>query len=1427
MFKKSKLLFSCMLICVYSNASQNEPSPLDLVSELSNINSAKSMSMASAFGESISYNTGRLTFSNVDVSIPGIHALPVRISRTYIGDEFYNETEFGDWKLDIPYISTSSTYEFRKKMEVGISKKIVIGPAIIGSSWAGDTPCSGDAIPESVSDYYAPGDIVPDSGGRSFSAQDYFSGMTLHIPDQVHEKILRKDTSGQGKTLSNWKVECDEDNGQEVFIALSPTGIKYTFSSLVIAWFNEMSKPTFGTMDIVDLQMRVTKIEDQHGNWVHYNYVEGLDIDRLVSITSSDGRRIDINYEGETYSDNDIIISIEANGKKWTYEYELLSPYRLKKVILPDDRYWEYSLDEIYEEDGGYWISAENVCNKVEGNFSDNIGTIKSPSNLFATYYTNASMQGRSNVNRLRTLNGSTEPNIDDYLQPKCYLSDSIVKKVISGPGVDNATWSYKYSQNAGAWSDEQATGLTGELPSNINSFDYKYVDIISPNGLIERRYINRDFTSYYDGKTMAVDYMLESEKLIKRVEFTYEAITDVGELFIAYGNDKPLTTRLNQKENITELYYEAAPNDIYTRKMSDFTLYGLPKKVEETFIDTRFTKFDYQTFTDLWLIDKVRSVSISFQSDSGYLAPSSFNFLSANGLVKASKKYGVTLNTYEYSSDGTLLKNNYSGTPHYTKFEDYYRGKARKITLPCSVTNACDTANDSSTNTIIAKLEINDDGTTKSVTDFNGNKINYSYTPAKWLTKIDNNDPQWADTHISYSKVESAGDGISGSGIPIGSLRKTITRGNYKQRIYLDALSRPFFTSTEDKSDSRAINYQRTEYDHENRVTFRSFPSRLASSHIGMETEYDLLGRIKSITRTSDNATTVYEYLTGNKTNIIDPEGNETTMTYLAYGSPSYDKPTLIESPDSDDTAIVYNQLGQISSITQGGITEKRLYDGYQQLCKTYRPETGVTAYGYNTQRQPIWRAEGTDGGHASCASSSVPASHKVIIGYDNLGQLRTENFPDTTPDNTYSYDANGNLASLTSGSDSSAISWSYLYNSLNLIDKETLSIDGKSFTLDWGYNSLGNVDSLTYPSGRPINFAPNALGQPTKASEGSSRVNYASDVQYHPNGQLKQLTYGNGMVRNVALDTTGRIDAITDAKGSAYQLNLDPSYDLNDNIHSVIDWVDRSNDIDNMSYDGLDRLKSADGKWGTGNYTYDGVGNIKTRSISGSSITYHYNTLNRLNKLSGAYAYNYAYDTRGNVTHNGRYGLGFNRANQVTTAKGIPYRYDGHNRRVSKKADEYSIYSQAGQLLYRQKDNGDKTDTLYLGKQLIAEVEHRGTYTPPPPPAPKPSVNLYFSGGGSSGGDCPKGFVCESASAIPSLPPADAYTLSWTTSNADSCIGKVFRNGSLHSTLSGTNNTGIYFENEGAGYGAELTCSSSGGTTTKFAYVGNGDEY
>ncbi|MCL1126598.1 RHS repeat domain-containing protein [Shewanella surugensis] len=164
----------------------------------------------------------------------------------------------------------------------------------------------------------------------------------------------------------------------------------------------------------------------------------------------------------------------------------------------------------------------------------------------------------------------------------------------------------------------------------------------------------------------------------------------------------------------------------------------------------------------------------------------------------------------------------------------------------------------------------------------------------------------------------------------------------------------------------------------------------------------------------------------------------------------------------------------------------------------------------------------------------------------------------------------------------------------------------------------------------------------------------------------------------------------------------------DANDNLTQLTDNIDSKNSIKNVQYDGLNRLKMANGRWGSGHYSYDSVNNIRSRSISGSNIKYEYDSKNRLGSVSGGYKYDY--DSRGNTVNNGRYGLTYNLANQLVTANGQKYVYDGNGKRVKQtnaNGVKYTIYSLGGKLLYRESQSGAGTISIYTGGQLIAESD------------------------------------------------------------------------------------------------------------------------
>ncbi|QUM90550.1 RHS repeat protein [Moritella sp. 36] len=1256
-------------------------------------------------GDKFDQSSGSVVFTRVDGDIPGNSDLQVAYKTSY-STNFPNQKR---WREDIPRIELNYGLE-NVKYRWGNSLLI---------NWLNEDFCSkGQKQPKLP--YNTPSKLR--------------SNTSLVIPGLVNEPLLmNNETLGLSKveypyiTNSKWRLSCytSELTNAEGFKATSPNGDIYYFDMLShYPGYPFIPNYSYGMDSLyqtnyehyhgpitLSIGLMVSKIEDRFGNWVKYEY-DDYDTSRVIKFKSVKNRRLLTKIHSN--DKREIIISrnksnnrygsyvettINSSGRTWKYSYGEKGEYY---VTRPDGRKWVYDLDASSAganfDLGDGTGSIEYLCRPSLYGMKNM--TIKSPDGLTGIFEFDFVRTDKSNI-RLN----SKDYNKQSYQYLRCSFTFALQKKTLSVGGKDYE-WNYSYSQNVGQFEGEAAKAnskLSGVVPRGVSRVDHKTISMLNPDSSLITYFINRKSRSYLEGTISAIKYQTNINGLLSTDMteiYEYEKGEKLGEVAGnagPYHESNSIPKKLVRVISITD---GSEGEQEYLTEYHDYNQFGQPRTIIERTNNnsSKVTKVKFLHDISRWVLNLPTKKFIS-SLDGVDILKDEIRYYPDSLLPYQKSYFGRQVSTHTYHDDGNLKKSIYNGSNRYELFDNYYRGTPTQITVPCATVNGCNLVNGSTTNTMVTKKELNSDGTIKSETDFKGVKTNYSYNSIGRITKVDYVTSSRTDKHISYSNVGR-----------FGLLQQIIRQGNFEKVTDYDGLLRPTLTRIRDKKDSDTIRYHRTQYDYNNSPVFQSFPSVSANNTIGITTKYDSLGRIVSTTRQSDGARSTIEYLSGNKQRIKDAKGNVTNATFLAYGSPRYDMPIVISAPESVDTRIIYNKFDQVTSIAQGGVTEKRLYDSYQQLCKIYRPETGVTAYSYNAQRKLIWIAEGTDGGSDSCAATRVPDVHKVRFSYDNRDQLRTKSYPDKTPDKTYSYDANGNLTRLESGIGLGSVIWRYWYNSLNLIDKESLLVKGENFILDWGYNSLGAVSWLTYPSGKTIHYAPNALGQATKASEGS--INYASNIKYHPNGKIKQLTYGNGIVRNVVLDTTGRVDAISDGKMGDYQLYLDASYDDNDNLSSLVDRVDHSNDIYNISYDGLNRLKTADGKWGSGSYNYDDIGNILSRSISGSVINYNYNSANQLINIRGAYSYNYAYDTRGNVINNGRYSLAFNRANQVSSAKEITYMYDGHNRRVAQiKSDgtNYSVYSQKGLLLHRRKASGDKVDNVYVGKQLIVNIDRR----------------------------------------------------------------------------------------------------------------------
>jgi RHS repeat-associated protein len=178
----------------------------------------------------------------------------------------------------------------------------------------------------------------------------------------------------------------------------------------------------------------------------------------------------------------------------------------------------------------------------------------------------------------------------------------------------------------------------------------------------------------------------------------------------------------------------------------------------------------------------------------------------------------------------------------------------------------------------------------------------------------------------------------------------------------------------------------------------------------------------------------------------------------------------------------------------------------------------------------------------------------------------------------------------------------------------------------------------------------------------------------------------------------------------GSTLQ-SLTYGYSAAGDVTWILDGVDGADTVNNLTYDGLHRLKTANGIWGSYSYTYDGLNNLISRTGT-NPLNYGYDTAtNRLSGVSGAVSRNYGYNPRGGMIGDGTKSFTLNSNDQITSITGIAsYGYDGNGKRIkTTQADGrivYTLYDQSGALVFQEQAGVQDIDYLPLGGQTVVEV-------------------------------------------------------------------------------------------------------------------------
>jgi YD repeat-containing protein len=724
----------------------------------------------------------------------------------------------------------------------------------------------------------------------------------------------------------------------------------------------------------------------------------------------------------------------------------------------------------------------------------------------------------------------------------------------------------------------------TAALPSSVTT--------TWPNGQVSQ--VQNDYDS--EGSSVVTSY----GQLIAKREYAYgngapgPLVRTTTTTYVAPANSNYFTSNLLNLVSSVQITDKTGTQIALTSYGYDefpLTSSGVTTQLDASPPDTTFR--GNQTSVHRWL----NTTGSNLASSAGFFD---------TGEVKAATDPNGNTTTYAYSST-------YAGA------------------LPTTVTNA-----KSQATTFVYDFNT---GLVTSVTDPNNLTTTYTYdSMLRLATASYPNGGQDTITHQESSFPFSV------------TLTQKITSALNKQATNtFDGLGRVTRKQTADPQG--AVNVDTT-YDAHGRVHTISNPFRTTSDPTyGLTTySYDALGRTVGVA--DPDGSTVTTAYCGSTTLVTDEamhfrrstldglgrlaevdEPNSTSATVNANGCPGTSDPVWV-------TSYGYDVLDDLTSAVQNGSRNRSfIYDSVKRLTSATNPETGTVTYTYDADGNMLTKTDARSIVNTYTydalnrllerTNSSNDSSH-IILGYDN-----TECFVIPKCANI------GHLTSTQSKIDFENFSYDVLDNQESVVR----TILGVRKNTVYAYNLDHSLASLTYPSGRTINYTVDSAGRPSFAQDASTNVIYAqgtcangtgtNGVCYSPAGAVSQITNGSNLVTTSIFNTrlqpcwiyttTGTpLPTSTLCTGTAAAATiLDMKYNFNLGAGDNGNVVGIANNRDTtrsqtFAYDQLNRLVTAETAstfstssahcWGE-SFTYDNVagggawGNLTNIGVASSA--------------------------------------------------------------------------------------------------------------------------------------------------------------------------------------------------------------------------------
>jgi len=443
---------------------------------------------------------------------------------------------------------------------------------------------------------------------------------------------------------------------------------------------------------------------------------------------------------------------------------------------------------------------------------------------------------------------------------------------------------------------------------------------------------------------------------------------------------------------------------------------------------------------------------------------------------------------------------------------------------------------------------------------------------------------------------------------------------------------------------------------------------------------------------------------------------GESTAYTYDANGNR-----VSVTTPLSEATGYAFDVLNRLGHMTDAlnGVTNYS-YDASDRLTHVQSPNGATTDYVYDGLGN-LTRETSPDRGtqHLTYDEAGNVLSKTDARGvtasytYDALNRVTTIDYPGTEEDVTYTYDlcTNG-IGRLCTVTDVSGTTH-YAYDLHGNVTEQSRTDLGASYITRYGYDAGNRLTSITYPGGRSVSYAREALGRVSGvyATVNGVSTTLTSELAYRADGALAAQTFGNGLAETRSYDLDGRLtDQTLGASTHSY------SYDANGNMLAKTLPTGRLD----YGYDALARLINDTAPGAARSYGYDPNGNRTSDVINGDTTGLIY--LAASNRLASRGSETITHDTAGNRTsdHNGSRTLEYNNAGRLykiyeggTLIATYVYNHQGQRTRKETAAGTTVYhYDLAGNLIAESTSQGAPLrDYVYRDSEPVAQIDTGST--------------------------------------------------------------------------------------------------------------------